>query len=281
MSAQRLVTLLFAGCCLLAVVSMAVSLETTIDGDPDEIVDVDTQSLPLTAEDTDELKNALQSGPASEQGDGGVRQAAEGDEENPQVGAGSEWVPGADPDVEGDQDTQQQADSTGDSGDGETNDPADRSDRKGSQSKQAGGQGGSGGDQPAWSQQWLQLLLAVLVLFALAALAYYKREAIAERLRALWGDDDGEATAADGLRPPKNEIERQWLSVVSHADDVDPTATPRERARAVVEAGLSQRPVDELTALYESVRYGDRPVTARAIDAASSYAQASVGDRDE
>jgi hypothetical protein len=280
MSAQRLVTLLFAGCCLLAVVSMAVSLETTIEGDPDEIVDVNTQSLPLTAEDTDELKDALQSGPASQQGEGGVRQAEGGDEQNPQVGAGSERAPGADADSEGDQEAQQQADSSGDGGDGETNDPADRPEQEPGQSEQAAGEGGSGGDQPAWTQEWLQLLLTLLVLVALAALAYYKREAIAERLRALLGEDE-ESAATDRLRPPDNEIERQWLAVVSRAEDGDPTATPRERARAVVESGLPQRPVDELTALYESVRYGDRPVTARAIDEASSYAQASVGDGDE
>jgi hypothetical protein len=69
-----------------------------------------------------------------------------------------------------------------------------------------------------------------------------------------------------------NEVFRAWKRMTDLLDVDDPDArTPGEFRRAAVEAGMAPGDVDELTDLFEAVRYGARDVTddreQRAVDA--------------
>nr|WP_303647825.1 DUF4129 domain-containing protein [Haloarchaeobius amylolyticus] len=69
-----------------------------------------------------------------------------------------------------------------------------------------------------------------------------------------------------------NEVYRAWREMTTHLDVPDPqSSTPAEFAEAAVAAGMTREQVDELTALFEEVRYGGEAPTSdretRAIDA--------------
>ncbi len=69
-----------------------------------------------------------------------------------------------------------------------------------------------------------------------------------------------------------NEVYRAWREMTDHLDVDNPAAaTPAEFADAAVAAGMAGEDVDELTTLFEDVRYGAAPPTAdrerRALDA--------------
>lgn len=68
-----------------------------------------------------------------------------------------------------------------------------------------------------------------------------------------------------------NEIYRAWREMTERLEvDRPDSSTPREFAAAAVEAGIDREHVDELTGLFEAVRYGDVETTpemeARAVD---------------
>ncbi|GAB3674471.1 DUF4129 domain-containing protein [Halopiger thermotolerans] len=68
-----------------------------------------------------------------------------------------------------------------------------------------------------------------------------------------------------------NEIYRAWREMTDRLEvDRPDSSTPREFAAAAVEAGIDREHVDELTGLFEAVRYGDVETTpemeARAVD---------------
>ncbi|RKD94947.1 DUF4129 domain-containing protein [Halopiger aswanensis] len=76
---------------------------------------------------------------------------------------------------------------------------------------------------------------------------------------------DGAATDVD------NEIYRAWKEMTDLLEvDRPDSSTPREFATAAVEAGIDREYVDELTRLFEDVRYGDAETTpemeTRAVD---------------
>lgn len=69
-----------------------------------------------------------------------------------------------------------------------------------------------------------------------------------------------------------NEVYRAWREMTEHlAVDNPDASTPAEFAAAAAEAGMDPADVDELTRLFEDVRYGDAPPTedreARAVAA--------------
>jgi hypothetical protein len=60
-----------------------------------------------------------------------------------------------------------------------------------------------------------------------------------------------------------NEVYRAWREMTALLDvDRSGTSTPGEFAAAAVEAGLGREDVDELTRLFEDVRYGERRPSA-------------------
>ena len=60
-----------------------------------------------------------------------------------------------------------------------------------------------------------------------------------------------------------NEVYRAWREMTDHLDVSNPrTSTPAEFAAAAVEAGMAREDVQELTAVFEAVRYGGEAPTA-------------------
>ncbi|MFD1597698.1 DUF4129 domain-containing protein [Halobellus rarus] len=76
---------------------------------------------------------------------------------------------------------------------------------------------------------------------------------------------------------------RAWVEMTAHLDlDRPQSSTPGEFAAAAVDAGMDPDDVDELTRLFEAVRYGDERVTDaradRAVAALRRIESAYAGD---
>jgi len=80
-----------------------------------------------------------------------------------------------------------------------------------------------------------------------------------------------------------NGVYRAWVEMTRHLDVEHPeSSTPSEFAAAAAEAGLDGDDVEELTWLFEEVRYGGREATAdresRAVEALRRIESAYAGD---
>lgn len=136
-----------------------------------------------------------------------------------------------------------------------------------------GGGGGSGGEDDPTEQPSLPsvlvLLLLVVALFG-TVVAFLKTQPTNDQATptespsrevdtAAVGEVAGEA--ADRLRQESdidNEVYRAWREMTELLDVSDPeTSTPDEFAIAAVEAGMNEDDVQDLTRLFEDVRYGD------------------------
>lgn len=72
----------------------------------------------------------------------------------------------------------------------------------------------------------------------------------------------GRAADRVASRETENEVYRAWREMTGLLDAPDPESrTPGEFADRAVEAGLAEEDVDELTRLFEDVRYGERAVS--------------------
>jgi len=153
------------------------------------------------------------------------------------------------------------------------------------------------------------VVLGVLVVLALAAVLVvgYRRvraddSAASESLSAPdaggstgEGDVDGAALGSAAGRaashlagtgsPPENEVVRAWRELATVLPVARPaSSTPREFAAAATAAGVDADDVAELAALFEAVRYGDRPADgerARRAVAALERIEATHGDRED
>lgn len=116
-----------------------------------------------------------------------------------------------------------------------------------------------------------RLVLLVLGLALVGAVVALVRTSDDERTDSS-GTDEGRSAnaaavgraagrAADRLERDAavgNDVYRTWREMTELLDVDDPdTSTPGEFAAAAVEAGLGREDVDELTRLFEDVRYGD------------------------
>ncbi|SDJ60944.1 DUF4129 domain-containing protein [Natronorubrum texcoconense] len=154
-----------------------------------------------------------------------------------------------------------------------------------------GGEGGSSGSEEdtSFSTGPMFVLLALLTAIFLGGLFLSRESGGAEDRRSgsdLADDDsrvDGETTAAVGTAAGAaadrledtdefdNAVYRAWREMTQPLEvDRPDSSTPREFARAATDAGMDRTDVDELTRLFEDVRYGDAPTTpereARAIE---------------
>jgi hypothetical protein len=132
--------------------------------------------------------------------------------------------------------------------------------------------GGSGSDGRTASPVALPLLFGLLVALAAAIFAVVRRrgQSAGDAATDEGEDEEGDAAAvgraagraADRIEDDEgveNEVYRAWRELTALLDVESPeTSTPGEFARAAVEAGLGREDVDELTRLFEDVRYGDR-----------------------
>ena len=234
METETLVTLLVTGCCLVAIGSMAGSLETTIPGDPTRVVDVDGETLPLPGDRVGALKRAF----LTEAGDGDATRRTDGG-----------------------------GDGGGDAGTAET-EPTAASAPAPNESlwrrllgyllQALLGAVAIGGVY--YRREWLRTRLR--------ALGRPKPTATGEPPEA------PEPVPRRTGRPPNNEVERRWLAMVERAcPSVEPHQTPRERLALAIEAGADPEAATELTELYEAVRYGGQPVTRHRIETATALAE--------
>lgn len=248
---RRLFSLAVVVCCLFAMVSMSASLESAVETSPGEAIELEYASLPLGVGEAAELKESYHSAGSAENGE-----AASASRSAEQDGMA---------DSSGGVDEVEQSDIT----------RGTESSGGGGGPDQTDGTGGLGDDQGLLSKlmellsafgSWLVWLgVAVTVL-----ISFVQRDRLLEwvkhHLQGYWGlDTEATVDATDDrpFRPPENVVERSWLELVSRADvDPDPSATPRETAAELVDAGFDRSAVWELTELFEEIRYDDAPVTA-------------------
>ena len=141
-----------------------------------------------------------------------------------------------------------------------------------------GGNGESGTGSGDVTPTVLTLLLVGIALLGVVLAVgrgLVTRSASGARSGGPGGDDDGTAAigraagrAADRIERgdgTENDVYRAWREMTALLEVSEPeTTTPREFASAATDAGLAADDVDELTRLFEDVRYGDyNPTTDR------------------
>lgn len=275
MNGHRVIALALLVASLFVLGTFSASLSATVTSTPDDVIDVDTDALPFAGEGADEIADSYRE---SDEGDRGAddKQAEEGPE------SGSAASSGDDGSAEGSSDDSGATSSGGSDGDqaegasGESNQGSSGGSDSGQEDGSGSGQGPGSGSGSLWGllAQYAVLLLAVLALLGLALLGRVlarRREQLLARLRAL-ADRLGllpteeradDVAVPDGEGEVETVVERAWGEMVRTSGvTAPPSATPRECARRVIAAGADPEPVEELTALYEEVRYGPGTVTA-------------------
>lgn len=232
---------------LLAVVALGVSattIESTMETDANEVIDLDYDRVPIDSDDGTAILAEIEGTDGDSESE---RELAEDGSPNPDREVSEGEGEGATGFEEADATREAQRAS----GEDENAGPGEQSllDRL-----------------LALLAQLVPVLLALLALLVTAGLAYRYRERLLARLS---GDDQPddvgsapEAPAEWAAREPANAVDRAWAAMVRRLDPDRPaTMTPEECARAAVEAGFDADAVRTLTETFEEVRYGDRPVT--------------------
>jgi hypothetical protein len=288
MKRQRVVVVLCAACCCFALVTLSSSLETTVSGSPEDEFDVGADDLPLSADDTGELKDAYQSGSGEE---GASSSSDQEGERAPAVAENRDQdreTGQRDGDPSGDASSTRTA--TSQAADRAAAQSADASDSESSQSGEGSGLA-TQNQQRDWLATARDLLSGVLglgvggVIVALGWLAFRYRERL---LGQVVGDQGaGErfgagATADDHpFEPPANEVERVWVEMAERGDvAIDSGMTPAECADRLGAEGFDRDAVEELTELFQRVRYGSAVTTTERVERARECLQRSVPTTD-
>jgi hypothetical protein len=241
------ISLAVAAMCVLAVGVSATTLESSLSTDPDDVINLDWDRLPISQDDAAAIQSEMRG------------RQNEGDEQTSQTEPGSG------------EESQSAADESGRQGQSSSD--------SNQQQRQSQSQEEQRPDDPqtrepniwdkllALLRELLPWLVALTVLAAAGALAYRYRE----RLLALAalvldrrpGDDrrGDEGSGWFGI-DPATEIDRLWLQLVRFLDLEDPeTTTVTETSQYAIERGLDPDGVRDLAAVFEEVRYGDRPAS--------------------
>lgn len=239
MNLRTVATALVVLSCIASVGVASTTLETSLSTNPDEVVDLNYDTVPISPDTAGDLKRAM-TGQGSE---ASVQRSANGDGEGqPRVGAAEEERRSSDSSAGG-QANEQRSQS--------------RSESDGTEATDA-------------TREWLDvfmdfletflpLFVALAVLLGVAVLLARYGDGLARRLD---GDADRGAPAGSPELEPRNAVERTWASVLAAADVEDPwRRTPEECASAAVESGFDPEGVERLRRVFEEVRYGDREVT--------------------
>lgn len=239
----------------------ATTLNSTMETDADEVIDLEYDQIPLGEERAAAVADRIQRSKPAENGESSQQRRSEGDSDasSDSTDAGpSEALASvsAHPVADADSTAEQRSRSA-----------ADRR-RQRSESEREGGTRPSPRDRPLAQLLHALPTLAVIAAFlAGAALVVRYRD----RLHALGrqsekGQSGGNETTDDDRpgRPPANAVDRAWASMVERLDVRRPaTRTPNECAAAAIAAGLDRDAVEALTEAFVEVRYGKRPVTER------------------
>lgn len=256
MNGERALSAILAVCCLFALGASATTLDSSVDTAPDDVIDFDVASLPLPSDDVTALKQQIQSESA------GDTQSRQPPPEEGEAGPPEEKF----------------------------DEPSDEMKERGGPDDRPGEQEGSAEAQRTQGQgqapaepslldrllaflakllAWLLSILPMLGLVAAVAAAVRFRDRLrtaAARLADRFGvGTDAGATAASGVESvpaPSNPVSSAWFEMVRRAGLTDPsTRTPRQCARAAIEAGADADAVRSLTETFEEVKYGGASVT--------------------
>ena len=236
MNSENYVSVAIAVLCVVALGVSATTLESSLSTDPDDVIDLDWEKLPISQEDAADVQSDMQSESDGSDGGSSDSESAETTEtEETQV-----------------QEQQQQEQQDQQSDPQEEDPDADRF-------------------MPGQTTIWdvlldlLPWLIALAWLAAVGGVLYrYRDQVLALAFAALPREsEDGDADATeDWAVEPANEVDRLWLTMVRRLDVDDPeTTTPTEFAREAVRAGMDPDGVRTLTGVFEEVRYGDTGVT--------------------
>lgn len=250
MNGQRYLTLVVALCCVTAAGISATTFESSLDTDPDDVIDFEYDKLPIGKDDISATKREAHQnqhgGERDTGGGGGGSSSGTGNADIPPTCSGSFLVGSLGtvlPFV-----------------------------------------------TPCTSVFYLLgMLLPFLLLLAVLGLAYrYRYRLVAPGLAVAgwlveWRPFAGGAGPSSWPRePPANDVHRAWLAMVNRANIDRPWArTPAECARGAVEAGLDSEAVATLTNLFEEVRYGNAPVTDERRRRARAWRQRLDTGRDQ
>ncbi|WP_049972908.1 DUF4129 domain-containing protein [Haladaptatus cibarius] len=229
MNTDRLLTAGIALCCIFAIGTSASTLGSSVDTNPDDVIDVNYESLPINPDDAGELKQEAQSK--------GEPQSAKSQNDQQQSQSNQKQQSSATKQQQKQKQSEKNA----------SKEPLDFLDRL-----------------MELLQQLLQLLIWVVPFVAVAG-----GIALGVRFGGRLFDSPTEPnSSARSRRPPppepnpSNEIERAWWSMVKRFGVEQPhTKTPGECAREAVDAGADRTAAETLTQTFEEVRYGGAPIT--------------------
>lgn len=239
MNQETYLTVVVAALCIFAVGFSATNLDHALETDPDDVVQLEYEKLPIGKDDAGHLEQQVESNKKSGQSGGG--------------GGGSSGSGGGG----GSNDAGGNAGGSDGSGSGQTASDQQRA-------------GGGDGELPGLSDpDGLPFdLLPWLVLLAALALAYRYRRQLLVLTMVLLGvsprsaAEEDEVTAAWHGVEPSNEVHRAWLAMVDSIPVERPwTRTPSECADIARDTGADPEAVADITETFEEVRYGGRPVT--------------------
>ena len=226
--------------CVVAVGVSATTLDSAVRTNPDEVIDLDWDRLPIGEAAAAELKTEMR------ENEGSVVTETAGTTGEPEVqqrqraGSGDRTIQRSGGLVDPEQSTARQR--------GRTQPPEEV--------EQSTGTGVP--DRPPWDL--LRLAAAIALLAALIAIGYRYRDRFGSGAASTESGDAPPPWPPDG---PTTEVDRAWLAMVGRLDLDRPwTRTPAEVAEAAVEAGLDPETVEQVTAAFEDVRYGGSPVTS-------------------
>ena len=234
MTTNSIISIALAVLCVVSIGVTATSLESAMQTDPDEVIDLDWDAIPIGEETAAELKRQMETN-GDERSAGGTRESE---------------APQGDPEPRAEQRGQREESQV-------IQKAQSRDARAKSQSQQASG----ASPEPPEGDAWLWLVAAFGLLGALLAVGYRYRDRL--------GFGRETPPADGGRRPwppgePSTEVERAWLDLVGRLEVDRPWArTPAEFAAAAVDAGMDAEAVDQVTATFVTVRYGGDRVTGR------------------
>lgn len=222
--------------CVLSIGVSATTLESTVQTDPDDVIDLNWDQLPIGEETAIEMKEEMGDNEAGRNpGTGPEREVEQQSQPESRQEADQQSQPGA---------GGQEAERTG----------------GGVEQEVAAAKQDAGGLAPnafPWDLLWL--LAAIVLLVALAALGY----------RYAGRFDVGAGATGDPDSPPwpphgsMSDVDRAWFAMVRRLDLDRPwTRTPAEFADAAVEAGMDPEAVDRVTSAFTDVHYGGSSLTS-------------------
>ncbi|QLG60380.1 DUF4129 domain-containing protein [Halorarum salinum] len=267
MTGEQALSAALALCCLFALGTSAATLDASVDTTPDDVIELDMDSIPLPSDEVGSLKEQLQSEPGE-----GDRQSAEGDSD-PSAGEPSD---GSEQSGEASERSDETSGGSADDGSQESGSDAESEDRSAPTAE---------GDEepgPVTESNLFDRLLALLrallgllssllpVLLLLGVVAAAVRHP--RRLEALFAavlerfgparNGGASGPGAPLVSSPSNDVARTWCEMARRLDlDDDLAATPGDVAAAAVQAGVDPEVARQVTEPFEEVTYGDAPVT--------------------